>query len=40
MAVSRVDKQAELDLLSKTFRQVDTAVLIDYKGITVPQVTK
>ena len=39
MAVSRVDKQAELDLLSKTFRQVDTAVLIDYKGITVPQVT-
>ena len=39
MAVSRVEKQGELDSLSKTFRQVDTAVLIDYKGITVPQVT-
>jgi large subunit ribosomal protein L10 len=40
MAVSRVDKQTELDSLAKTFRAVDTAVLIDYKGITVPQVTE
>ena len=40
MAVSRAEKQIELALLEKTFRQVDTAVLIDYKGITVPQVTE
>jgi len=40
MAVSRVEKQTELDALAKTFRQVDTAVLVDYKGITVPQVTE
>jgi large subunit ribosomal protein L10 len=40
MAVSRADKQTELDSLAKTFRAVDTAVLIDYKGITVPQVTE
>jgi large subunit ribosomal protein L10 len=40
MAVSRAEKQTELDALAETFRQVDTAVLIDYKGITVPQVTE
>jgi len=40
MAVSRAEKQTELDSLAKTFRAVDTAVLIDYKGITVPQVTE
>lgn len=40
MAVSRAEKQEELASLEKTFRQVDTAVLIDYKGITVPQVTE
>jgi large subunit ribosomal protein L10 len=40
MAVSRAEKQIELDALAKTFSQVDTAVLIDYKGITVPQVTE
>jgi large subunit ribosomal protein L10 len=40
MAVSRADKQTELASLEKTFRQVDTAVLLDYKGITVPQVSE
>lgn len=40
MAVSRAEKQEELASLEKTFRQVDTAVLVDFKGITVPQVTE
>lgn len=40
MAVTRAEKQEELASLEQTFRQVDTAVLVDYKGITVPQVTE
>ena len=40
MAVSRADKAAELQQLEVAFRGVDTAVLVDYKGITVPQVTE
>jgi large subunit ribosomal protein L10 len=40
MAVSRADKEAELQQLEVAFRKVDTAVLVDYKGITVPQVTE
>jgi large subunit ribosomal protein L10 len=40
MAVSRAEKQVELTSLEKTFRSADTAVLVDYKGITVPQVTE
>ena len=40
MAVSRADKQTEMDALQSAFSQADTAVLVDYKGITVPQVTE
>jgi large subunit ribosomal protein L10 len=40
MAVSRAEKETELGELQDAFRQVDTAVLVDYRGITVPQVTE
>jgi large subunit ribosomal protein L10 len=40
MAVSKADKTAELEQLEVAFRGVETAVLVDYKGITVPQVTE
>ncbi len=40
MAVTRADKQAELQLLEGMFQQADAAILIDYKGIDVPQVTE
>ncbi len=40
MAVSKADKQTELGELEMAFRSADTAVLVDYRGITVPQVTE
>jgi large subunit ribosomal protein L10 len=40
MAVSRADKETELNDLQAAFRQADTAVLVDYRGVTVPQVTE
>ncbi len=40
MAVSKAEKQTELKELEQAFRQADTAVLVDYRGITVPQVTE
>ncbi len=40
MAVSRADKAAELGELEAAFREADTAVLVDFRGITVPQVTE
>ena len=40
MAVSRADKDAELAELETAFRQADTAVLVEYRGISVPQVTE
>ena len=40
MAVSKAEKQTELAQLEQAFRQADTAVLVDYRGITVPQVTE
>jgi large subunit ribosomal protein L10 len=40
MAVTRADKEAELQLLSGMFTGADAAILIDYKGINVPQVTE
>ena len=40
MAVTRADKQAELNVLEGMFQQADAAILIDYKGIIVPQVTE
>jgi large subunit ribosomal protein L10 len=40
MAVTRADKTAELQSLEGTFQGHDVAILIDYKGINVPQVTQ
>ena len=40
MAVTRADKTAELQALEAAFRGSDSAVLVDYKGMNVPQVTE
>ena len=40
MAVSRAEKETELSALAAEFRQADTAVLVDHRGVTVPQVTE
>jgi large subunit ribosomal protein L10 len=40
MAVSRAEKEAELSELEAVFRGTETAVLVDYTGISVPQVTE
>ena len=40
MAVSRAEKETELGELEAAFKQADTAVLVDYRGVTVPQVTE
>ena len=40
MAVSRAEKASELTELESAFKSADTAVLVDYKGVTVPQVTE
>src|ERR671928_110005 len=40
MAVTRADKELELEQLEKAFRGSDTAILVDYKGLNVPQVTE
>ena len=40
MAVTRADKVAEVQALETAFRGSQTAVLVDYKGLNVPQVTE
>ena len=40
MAVTRADKAVELQQLASAFKGCDSAILIDYKGITVPKVTE
>jgi large subunit ribosomal protein L10 len=40
MAVTRADKEAELQQLAAAFKGSDSAILVDYKGLTVPQVTE
>ncbi len=39
MSVTRADKEAELQVLEAAFHGSDSAILIDYKGLNVPQVT-
>ena len=39
MAVTRADKEAELQQLEAAFKGSDSAVLVDYKGLNVPQLT-
>ena len=40
MADTRADKEAELQSLETAFQGSDSAILIDYKGLNVPQVTE
>jgi large subunit ribosomal protein L10 len=40
MAVTRADKETELHMLEGVFQGADAAILIDYRGINVPQVTE
>ena len=40
MAVTRADKVIELAQLEKAFKGSDSAILVDYKGMNVPQVTE
>ena len=40
MAVSRAEKERELQDLQSAFKASDTAILVDYKGLNVPQVTE
>src|SRR6187549_2870264 len=39
MAVTKADKTAELQALETAFQGSDSAILVDYKGLNVPQVT-
>jgi large subunit ribosomal protein L10 len=40
MAVTRAEKEHELQELTSAFNTADTAILVDYKGLNVPQVTE
>jgi len=40
MAVSRAEKEQELQDLTAAFGAANTAILVDYKGLNVPQVTE
>jgi large subunit ribosomal protein L10 len=40
MAVTKADKAAELQYMETAFRGSDSAILVDYKGLNVPQVTE
>jgi len=40
MAVTRADKALELEQLERAFKGSDSAIVVDYKGLNVPQVTE
>jgi len=40
MAVTKADKEIELQQLEKAFKGSESAILVDYKGMNVPQVTE
>lgn len=40
MAVTRADKELELQTLAGVFQGSDACILLDYRGINVPQVTE
>jgi len=40
MAVTRADKEAELQRLEAAFKASESAILVDYRGLNVPQVTE
>jgi large subunit ribosomal protein L10 len=40
MAVTRADKETELQDLESAFRGTESAIILDYKGLKVPEVTE
>jgi large subunit ribosomal protein L10 len=40
MAVTRADKEQELQELTSAFQSASTAILVDYRGLSVPAVTE
>lgn len=40
MAVTRAEKKSQLQSLEGAFKGVETAILVDYRGLNVPQVTE
>ena len=40
MAVTKADKVTELALLEQSFKGTESAVVVDYKGLKVPEVTE
>ena len=40
MAVTRAEKEQELQDLTAAFKGADTAILVDYRGLSVPAVTE
>src|SRR3954466_10465936 len=40
MAVTRADKEQELQDLATAFKAADSAILVDYRGLDVPAVTE
>lgn len=40
MAVTRASKEQELQDLASAFKAADSAILVDYRGLNVPQVTE
>ncbi len=40
MALTRIEKQTELTHLATVFQSAQSAILLDYKGLNVPQVTE
>ncbi len=40
MALTRTDKETELRQLEGAFKGTETAILLDYRGLNVPQVTE
>jgi large subunit ribosomal protein L10 len=40
MAVTRAEKTVELEQIETAFKGSDSAILVDYKGLNVPQVTE
>ena len=40
MAVTRAQREEELQELTSAFKSADTAILVDFRGLNVPQVTE
>jgi large subunit ribosomal protein L10 len=40
MAVTKADKETELQNLERAFKGTDSAVVVDYRGLKVPEVTE